>query len=525
MSGLPRWLLPLLLLAGALAQAPVTGPGLRDLERRAAIAEQQHRYAEAADAFLELVRAEPGRLDWTIAAGRCLTRARRFAEAVAALEAGHRRFPGAIEIRATLAFALLAQAENDDAALHPAVLLAEAVEHAEAVLADRPDHEDARLVLAQARWQLGDQDGAVREAEEAVRLHPQRAGAHVLLGRIAGDRFRALLADYTTRRPSGQEAADLVARIDAERRRAWQGYERAAALDPTRSHPHVALAQLAWLDKDAAAMREHAARALAIDPDAPLDHDLLGRGLTWQARAAFYAAIRERYAAAPGTRPAKAATLRFHEGRAHFDGAAWAAARACFSIALADNPEAVHAHWYQFLCAWHEGDHDLAERHAAAYASHSAPGFADVVRALAGDRRGEVGAIVRYLADRAFRDGRREASRDLNHVLACLADTADAWNNHAFLCRESGRYEDALASYQHALAREPDSPQLLNDTAVILHYHLPGAANKAKARELYQRAVAAADRQLADRTLPAAQRGSARQARSNALANLAALGP
>lgn len=523
MNGGRGWLLPLLLLAGVLAQEPAAGPVLRDLERRAAAAEQQHRYPEAADAFLELARADPGRLDWTIAAGRCLTRARRFAEAVAALEAGLRRFPGAVEIRATLAFALLAQAENDDRALHPAVLLAEAIEHAEAALAERPDHEDARLVLAQARWLLGDQDGAVQAARDAARLHPQRPGAHVLLGRIAGDRFRALLEQYASRQPSGQEAADLVARIDAERRLARSSYERAAALDPTRSHPHVALAQLAWLDKDAAAMREHAARALAIDPDAPLDHDLLGRGLSWQERAAYYAAIRERQQATPGIRPAQAATLRFHEGRAHFDGAAWAAARACFAAALADHPGAIHAHWYLFLCAWHEDDHDLAERHAAAYAAHSAPGFADVVRALANDRRSEVGAIVRYLADRAFRAGRREASRDLNHVIACLADTADAWNNHAFLCRETGRYEDALASYQHALAREPDSPQLLNDTAVILHYHLPDAANKAKARELYRRALAAADRQLADQKLPAAQRDAARQARSNALANLAAL--
>ncbi len=505
------------------AQEQAPAPSPTELRQRAHSAENQQQYGPAADAFLALVRAEPDRADWTVAAGRCLVRARRFRDAVETLDAARRRFPSATDVRAMLAFAMLAQAENDRAVLHPEVLFADAADLAEQVVAERPDDEESRLVLAQARWQLGEADAAVQQAEEVVRRHPHRPGGHVLLGRIAGDRLRALLAEYEAQQPTGQAAADFVARIDAERRRARAAYGRAAELDPLRAHPHVALAQLAWADKDIPTMRRHAADALAIDPDAALDHDLLARGMPWQERADFYGELQKRYAATTLPRPAKAATLRFHEGRARFEGRDWAAARACFEATLSGNPDARHAHYYAFLAAYETNDHDAAERHAHAYAAASAPGFADVVRALVGDRRGEVGAIVRFLADRAFAAGRREASRDLNHVIACLADSADAWNNHAFLCRETGRFDDALSSYQHALEKEPDSPQLLNDCGVILQYHLPSPEHRQKARGLYERALRLADQQLASGGLAEVVRERVQKARADAKANLAAL--
>ena len=145
------------------------------------------------------------------------------------------------------------------------------------------------------------------------------------------------------------------------------------------------------------------------------------------------------------------------------------------------------------------------------------------MRALPGDQRGEIGAVVQYLADRSYKEGRIEASRDLNHVIACLKDSADAWNNHAFLCRETGRFPEALESYYHAQEKEPDSPQLLNDTAVILHHHLPTPENLAKARLMYERAIQAADRVLADSNTPAAARERAETARRDAKSNLADL--
>lgn len=494
------------------------------LRQRAYAAENAQRFGEAADAFLALARGEPQRVEWVVAAGRCLGRSGRFRDAVDLLDAARKQFPGIHEVPAMLARTFLLQAETDRGVLSPEILWADAAELAEGVLAQVPDDEDSRLVLAQARYLLGDWNEAVKQAEEAVRRHPQRAGAHVLLGRIAGDRLRDLLHAYDADKPTGQAAADLVGQIDAQRQMALRSYRRAAELDPTRTNPHVALGQLAWLDKKFDAARAHFADALAIDPDAAVDHDGIAQGLDWQARAAFYESVRKRYAAGTKPQAAKLATLQFHEGRARFEGSQWREARACFEAALAGNPGATNARYYLFLCAYEAGDHDAAEAHAAAYAELGAPAFADVIRSLVGDRRAAVAAIVQFLADRAFAQQRVAASRDLNHVIACLKDSADAWNNHAFLCRETGRFEDALSSYHHALEKEPDSPQLLNDTAVILQYHLVTPENTSKARGMYERAIQLADKQLLDARIVGAARQRAAKAKEDAQANLKALG-
>ena len=127
-------------------------------------------------------------------------------------------------------------------------------------------------------------------------------------------------------------------------------------------------------------------------------------------------------------------------------------------------------------------------------------------------------------ADRAW--GNRSASRhsrDLNHVTACLKDSADAWNNHAFLCRETGQFEAAYASYQHAIEKEPNSPQLWNDAAVVLQYHLPSTEHLHRAREMYQRAIELAANVLADTGASPAAKKLATEARSNAKQNLAEL--
>lgn len=503
------------------APAP-QGPDLNALRARAFAAENRGDHLAAGDAFLELVKAEPGRVDWVIAAGRCLGRSGRFAEAIKLLDGGRQQFPTSNELLAMLAGTLLLQSETPGL-VAPEVLWADAAELAESVLTHDPDHEDCRLILAQAHYLLGDRERAIADAEEAVRRFPQRAGAHVLRGRIAADAFRRLLSQHEREQPTGEAAAELVARIDAERRLARRSFERAAALDATRAHPHVALAQLAQLDHQDAAARAHLLDALAVDPEVPVDHDRLMQELSWQARRDAYRTLTQRYLATAKARPAKAATLAFHEGRASFQGLDWAAARERFTQALADNPALTNSLYYLFLCDYRLGDVDAAEQHAAAFAANSAPGFADVLRALDAEQRGEVGAIVQFLAHRAFQQQRLPRSRDLNHVLACLRDAADAWNNHAFLCRETGQFEQALTSYEYALQREPDSPQLWNDTGVVLQYHLASPANLTRARLMYERAIELADKVLADARSSQAARDQAGEAKKNATANLAEL--
>lgn len=493
------------------------------LRAKAFAAENDGRFGEAADAFVLLSKAEPARADWVVAAGRCLGRSGRFREALELLDAGRKQFPDVIDVPNMLARTLVLRLEREPGLPQPEVTLADAADLVLAVLERAPQDEDARLLLAQIRLMQGDSTAAQREAEDVQKRHPDKPGAHVLLGRLALDRFRGLLQQFEAEQPKGQAEADAIASIDRARQAAKMAFTTAARIDPTRAHPHLMLGQIAWLDRKPLEAQQHVADALVIDPEVAVDHDALVRDKKPAERAAFYAALRDRHLAGKKPQPAKVATLRFHEGRARFDAGDWQAASACFQQALADAPAATNNLYYLFLCRYELGDHDGAEQHAARYAAVSARAFADVLRSLDGDRRGAIAAVLKFLGDRAYQQQRLPASRDLNHVIACLKDDADAWNNHAFLCRETGDFEAAFSSYQHAIEKEPDTAQLWNDAAVVLQYHLKGADNLAKARTMYERALQLADKALADAGLPAALRERAQKAKADAQANLAEL--
>ena len=534
-----RLLLPLALVTGLAAQRgeepPAPAPGTEDVTQqernalRAAAykAAREGRFGDAADAFLALTRAAPDRVDWVVEAGRCLGRAGRFGDAVDLLDAARKRFVGAVDVNAMLARTLLLQTERDPGVVHPEVMWAEAADITEAVLARAPSHADCRLLLAQARYLLGQPDEAQRHADEAVARHPDRPGSHVLVGRLASDRMRRLLAELPA--AAGDEAAraDLVKRLHEQREKASAAFARAAALDPSRAYPHVALSQLATLDGKGDQARAHLHDALAIDPETPVDHALLTKGLSWEARRDLYRRLRARFEASTATpaadRARKAAALRFHEARASLDGLQFEDARAAFQAVAAADPGADSADYYLFLCNYHLGDYDDAEAHAATYARRSAPGFADVLRALPTQQRVQIAAMVQFLGDRAYGEERIDNSRDLNHVTACLKDSADAWNNHAFLCRETGDFEQAYTSYQYAIQREPGSPQLWNDAAVVLQYHLASDANLDKARGMYEKALQLAAEVLRDPNASEAQREFAAGAQRNARLNLEAL--
>ena len=102
--------------------------------------------------------------------------------------------------------------------------------------------------------------------------------------------------------------------------------------------------------------------------------------------------------------------------------------------------------------------------------------------------------------------------------------SADAWNNYAFLCRETKRFEEAFVGYQHAIEREPESPQLWNDAAVVLHYHLANDTNRTRAKQMYDRAIELANAQLAEASTTEILRQRAERAKADALLNLKELG-
>ena len=509
------------------APAVVTQEKQNELRATAFKAEREGRYGIAADAFLQLANSAPSRIDWVVAAGRCLGRSGRFGEAIDLLDNGRKRFAGDIDIAAMLARTLLLQTDSIRDMMNPEIMWADAAGISEEVLRIDPDHEDCRLLLAQARYLLGNWDEAVRQAEEAVQRHPNRPGAHVLLGRIATDRFRKLLAKFEEAKPTGSEASDFVAKIHKQRVAAKLAFQAAAKLDTSRAHPHVALSNLASIDGKPDAAKQHLIDALGIDPDIAVNHAQLTAGMDWQARLDLYQKLRAQFTASTKLpvvpRSTKTGTLHFLEGRALIDGLQFEAARESFRLALTANPAAKNANYYCFLASYHLTDFDDAEKHAANYARAGAPAFADVLRALSPTERAQIAAMIQYLGDRAFKMERIANSRDLNHVTACLLDSADAWNNHAFLCRETNEFESAYSSYQHAIEKEPTSAQLWNDAAVVLQYHLATPANLKKARSMYEKSIGLATKTLADKSISKQLREYAEGAKRNAQANIAEL--
>ena len=51
-------------------------------------------------------------------------------------------------------------------------------------------------------------------------------------------------------------------------------------------------------------------------------------------------------------------------------------------------------------------------------------------------------------------------------------ENAENWNNWGLFARDAGKYEESYLAYRRALAIDPENPNYLNDTAVILLYHL-----------------------------------------------------
>ncbi|MCA8971558.1 MAG: hypothetical protein KDC95_17325, partial [Planctomycetes bacterium] len=176
--------------------------------------------------------------------------------------------------------------------------------------------------------------------------------------------------------------------------------------------------------------------------------------------------------------------------------------------------------FYHGRASWELDDKDMSLLAFGLFAQKDAALLAQAVRD-SGPSRDVNKSYVKYFADLAFQRGNAPMSRDLNHTIALLEDDAARWNNYAFLCRETGLFEESHDAYAKALDHAPDDPQLLNDAAVILQYHLHRDLDQAKA--MYERAIANTKKQLDKKKLPKEDKARYELAQKNAAANLEAL--
>jgi arylsulfatase A-like enzyme/Flp pilus assembly protein TadD len=146
---------------------------------------QGARYAEAAEAFRELLKTDPGMVDvWQLYADACL-KLGRDEEALGALQTAAKLSPGNPQVLMALSDYYLATGNY-----------AEARKHAELVGEAGPSnpHENlARIALAEGKL-----DEADREARAALERYPSRRVPHMILGRVARDRrdYAGALAEF-----------------------------------------------------------------------------------------------------------------------------------------------------------------------------------------------------------------------------------------------------------------------------------------------------------------------------------------
>jgi len=496
-----------------------------DLRERAAAARAADDLPAAAEGYLELVRREPGELRWVLDATDCLLQLGRFEEALDLLEDRRARFPGDPEIQTRIARTYQMNAEDMVTRgvrdLNVRFQLAEAARIADEVLRRHPAQREARLILALSSLRLGRKEAALAEAEELIRRFPGDQAGFVIAGDINYSEFVEQRERLRTEQLSPAERDALVELNTAVKARATAAYGRAADLGEGRPHPHVQLGNIyGWSSELERALREYTV-ALSFDPHCAVNHSWLSGQITLAQRIDFYRAASAAYRERGAPEPAAAAILDWYLAYALYEKKDYSGAYELFASAVEGNPAYLNSHCYAMLAAYWDGDRRAAETQATTYATKASTHFADTVRGTA--NKDEIISILEFLVQQSHDNQRLANCLAISHVLAKLLDTDRHWNNYAFLCRQSGRFEESLSAYQNALSIAPNSPQLLNDTAVILHYHLPTDDNLELARSYYERAIIEADRVQQDEAATNDAKATARQARIDASNNLAKL--
>jgi len=406
--------------------------------------------------------------------------------------------------------------------------------------ADAASYPDAYPALARAAWLTQDLELSRWAADHAVAAYPDDPAAWVTRGRSCMGRFLELReADPATADAAWEEAVTSLA--------------NAVRLfgAPTKPSDVAALTNAAtelgnaYLWKEKAALATDAyATAAAWSPDA-FAYDQARQGLAAAPAAesdtpvGFRAALEEaakRIEARGAADDPRTSTLFWWLGYARFAEADWEGSETGFTQALARRPDIANAWFYialgrQYrhdsagaLAAIHTGwDIDpVAMVTATAAASGSLRGYEDLIGWCAEQTQNLEAAFLAEIMAQAFPG----EPRHWNNLGLFLRDEGErleiaAYKNktpepeEALLADLYGR---AFAAYERALALNPDDPQLINDTALMLHYHLGRDLDRAEA--MYRRAIELAAARLAESGLSEYDRARFERSHKEATDNL-----
>lgn len=349
----------------------------------------------------------------------------------------------------------------------------------------------------------GDKRNALRAAEAGIQAHGKAASALMQRGRV-----HVVMANDST------DAKKKIKSFDA----AIADYQAAMKLDKKSTAACLKLGETVILASYAdpeggnpGAARKEAAKAWAeaLKRDAStVDLAAMGQWLHGEA-----VPLLQKIDKSNG----KDATMLWYMGFAEYAGQPrnWDEVRKHFESALEVEPTMYNCYFFLAQGAFDRGSQLLAEnnnemsqqsRNAylysaaqwAKYLEYQGPAHGASVLAMADGGAASI-ATMKWVAGQAVGAGRFEPAIKISKwITQTTPNDVEAWNNLAFLYRDSGQAEQSLAAYAKSAELAPEDPQVLNDWAVIYHYYLQTEDEKAKG--LYRKAITLAEEILADDT-------------------------
>ena len=474
------------------------------------------RAAMAAERFKRLAESPAANRAVFLGLGRAELLAGNYAEAIDALVAAANFRRVDYDVTLTLANALRLQGtrmnrQGDYESAGMALIDAERFFQEAARL--RPTAADPVLGESRVAKELGDSERALQLAVKATTVQPDHAEAFVELG---CQRYGTY---WYLKGMQGEEAA----RDAKELCRA--AYAKALELDPKSGPALNGMGWIAMQGSDESEAIDWFKKSLLADPTLADSYANLARlfsGSLEQKKS--YTRLLDGVVAAAksfGNGDAR----RFARAFSHYQrGLAHLAARDVPALTrdfreaakLDDSFEAAAT----FQIAWglyRDNQYDKASKEILKQAEDDFPLLLGVMTSQ--ERPRDAALMVRSLGDKCFKKGDADAARELFRITAeALFDSASDWNNYAFLCRETGKYEESYAAYQQALEVDEGNPSLLNDAALILHYHLHRDLDLAA--EMYERAIEEGARVLEDEESDSYAKDSAKVALRDAKNNL-----
>ena len=355
-----------------------------------------------------------------------------------------------------------------------------------AVRTDAARFQDAWTALAESAWYCQDLEAGREAAEKALAFDRQNPDVHVILGRV---RFSAYVAEQ-----------DAAAKEELWKS-TYAAFEKAVTLlgAPTEvprqsllAEVHVQLGNLHGWKADMASAAASFASAVSWDParvNFPQAYNVLGS-------TSFLAMCEDgskRFAARAGENDARNATASWWTGFAQFENAKWPECEASFRNAVRLWPAFANSWYYVYRAAFSQQRY--AESIEALYNFRRADpeGLVQTIAGDLGRNTGVLNGLIAWCADPEKQKGpvRNEDAAMICDLFTRLEpEVSRHWNNLGLFLRDQG---DALrmkrgakpdpevladlwarsyAAYERSLELNPKDPNVINDTAVMLHYYL-----------------------------------------------------